>query len=395
MAEIWGAALAVAGAVGGAYISSQGAKKAGQAQAGASEAAIAEQRRQFDLLRGDQAPYQQAGVAALNQLMQLYGLGGVSGGSNLLAGAAPVTSFAPPRDDGFFNTGAGAGLNPATVSSRLGSAGKILDPAYGLFGNLFGNKHGDEKRNLQAFAKESGVMQLPDGRLALPDGRVFNESQLQDVAGAWYGATYAPDGNQEQWQGTLDRLLGGPAPINATRDANGTWVPTPGGGVEQRLALGDPSAGTGAPAAPDYSSFFMSPDYQFALDQGEQAILRNRSATGGLASGNTLAALTQYGQGLASQQYGNYVNRLAAIAGIGQTANQATGAAGIATGQGIADSLIAGGNARASGIVGSNNAWADALGTIGGVAWNRFRPQSSLSNTYSYNTYGRPAGAYA
>lgn len=119
--------------------------------------------------------------------------------------------------------------------------------------------------------------------------------------------------------------------------------------------------------APDFSEFLDSPEYEFTRQQGEQAVLRNASALGRVASGNTLAELTRFGQGLASTQFGNYVNRLAVLAGLGQSATNFTGQAALATGQGIADSLVGAGNARASGIVGSGNALADALGTVGGT----------------------------
>jgi hypothetical protein len=52
----------------GSVISSNGAQDAAQTQAGASQAAIDEQRRQYDQTRADYAPYRQAGVQALGQL---------------------------------------------------------------------------------------------------------------------------------------------------------------------------------------------------------------------------------------------------------------------------------------------------------------------------------------
>ena len=54
----------------------------------------------------------------------------------------------------------------------------------------------------------------------------------------------------------------------------------------------------------------QSPAYQFALDQGNQAINRSAAAKGTLNSGNVLAELAKYGQGMASQEYGNQFNRL-------------------------------------------------------------------------------------
>lgn len=49
--------------------------------------------------------------------------------------------------------------------------------------------------------------------------------------------------------------------------------------------------------------------YKFRLGQGQQAIERSAAARGGLFSGKTGAALQEYGQGMASQEYANEYNR--------------------------------------------------------------------------------------
>lgn len=77
------------------------------------------------------------------------------------------------------------------------------------------------------------------------------------------------------------------------------------------------------------SAFQASPGYQFSLDQGTQAALRGASAAGMLTSGNTLTALTQYGTGLANQEYGSWLDRLNGLSGQGlSAANGASGALG-------------------------------------------------------------------
>lgn len=55
--------------------------------------------------------------------------------------------------------------------------------------------------------------------------------------------------------------------------------------------------------------------YKFRFNQGQQAAERGAAAKGMLGSGNTLAALAQYGQGMASDEYGNEVSRLGALSG--------------------------------------------------------------------------------
>lgn len=115
------------------------------------------------------------------------------------------------------------------------------------------------------------------------------------------------------------------------------------------------------PGQPDYSAFYNSPDYQYALQQGEQGLNRQASASGLLGSGNTLAAALRLNQGMATQNYGNYVNQLQGLAGIGQNATQQTNQAAFNTGQGVSDSLVGQGAARASGVAGQYNGYADAI----------------------------------
>lgn len=50
--------------------------------------------------------------------------------------------------------------------------------------------------------------------------------------------------------------------------------------------------------------------YKFAFQQGNEAVNRSLAARGLLKSGNRLAELTKFGQGLASQQYGAEFDRM-------------------------------------------------------------------------------------
>ena len=104
----------------------------------------------------------------------------------------------------------------------------------------------------------------------------------------------------------------------------------------------------------DFSNFFQSPDYQFALQEGVNALDFSNAAKGMLQSGNHLRDLTQFGQGLATQNFGNYFNRLLQLSSLGQNA---------ASGQG--NQIGNAGEARAAGIVGSANAWNQGLSGIG------------------------------
>lgn len=62
-------------------------------------------------------------------------------------------------------------------------------------------------------------------------------------------------------------------------------------------------------------SMTSNPMYQFAFDQGMEAINRTAAAKGQLGSGNRLADLTKYGQGLASQNFFNLADLYSTLSG--------------------------------------------------------------------------------
>ena len=124
---------------------------------------------------------------------------------------------------------------------------------------------------------------------------------------------------------------------------------------------------------------YLDPSMEFRRKLGEQTTARMLNVGGGAISGNTLRGLEDYGQGLASTEYGNAFNRfqnertniyntLANIAGMGQQAVNT----GVTAGQNFAGSqsgLITGqAAAQAAGQVGAANAYSGALGNIGNYA---------------------------
>jgi hypothetical protein len=82
-------------------------------------------------------------------------------------------------------------------------------------------------------------------------------------------------------------------------------------------ALGLNGASGNAAATQAYQT---SPGYNFQLQQGTQALDRSAAGAGLFGSGNAATALTQYGQGLANQDYGNWLARLQGLGAQGLTA---------------------------------------------------------------------------
>jgi len=115
------------------------------------------------------------------------------------------------------------------------------------------------------------------------------------------------------------------------------------------LGLGGEEAQQAALAA-----FNLSPGQQFLRDQGEQALLRNTAAIGGLGGGNVRSALQKQGQGFASQALGEQLNRLASIRGGSQSAVLGQGQLGAQTASAIGSGLQNAAAAQASGILAQN-----------------------------------------
>lgn len=126
-------------------------------------------------------------------------------------------------------------------------------------------------------------------------------------------------------------------------------------------------------------SFQQSPGYQFAFDEGVNAVDRAASARGMLNSGARLRELTRFGQGMANQEYGNYMNRLAALAGIGQSATGQTAALGANAANNASALQMAGGQAQAAGQVNSANAMLGGLNQGFGL-YSLMNPQSQWGN---------------
>ncbi len=134
------------------------------------------------------------------------------------------------------------------------------------------------------------------------------------------------------------------------------------------------SAGYGSATKPfGMEQFQADPGYGFRMSEGLKALDRSAAARGGLLSGATLKGAQRYGQDVASQEYQNAFNRyqteraarlgpLQSLAGLAQTSAQQVGDAGQQYANNAGNAFMQAGQARASGYLGSANAWNQALG---------------------------------
>jgi len=105
-----------------------------------------------------------------------------------------------------------------------------------------------------------------------------------------------------------------------------------------------------------FAAFNESPGQAFLRERGQRNLLRNASAIGGLGGGNVRSALVQQGVGFAQQDFQNQFGRLGQLAGQGQQAVTNIGQFGAQTAGNIANLGVAGAEARASGILGQQQA---------------------------------------
>jgi hypothetical protein len=110
-------------------------------------------------------------------------------------------------------------------------------------------------------------------------------------------------------------------------------------------SLGIPGSDGRVSDGPDFSEFYKSPGYKFRMDEGIKGVERSAASRGSLQSGAAMKAVQRYGEGQASQEYGNYMDQLYRLSGQGaQTAaqlgayrgNSANNRANMLTGQGMA-----------------------------------------------------------
>lgn len=284
----WAAVLAAfLGAGAQAWSADQSAGAVGAGSKEAIKQAVADRNLALRIYE----PSRALGYGAMSDLASLYGyaLPGYTSYDQLINGAGGASGAGGyPGGTGVNGSSLyGGGLikvNGRSARSSLAGIttgsnhskkfGGYIDPATGnvVFTNAKGKKAAKKEARLEEYLKTGD-------RSGLKVGKHPKMSRFVKAIDNLYGSgwTYNP---------------------NAANGGAGGAGTTPDAGV------------TGQPSM---SRFFTSPDYQWRLGQGTQAVERSAAASGGLFSGNTGAALTEFAQGAASQEYGNYFNRLMAM----------------------------------------------------------------------------------
>lgn len=146
--------------------------------------------------------------------------------------------------------------------------------------------------------------------------------------------------------------------------------------LEPYVAAGTPAlqaqmdaVGLGGRAAQEryVSEQEQNPIFQAFTRQGEEAILQNASATGGLRGGNVQGALAEFRPALLNKFLEQQYERLGGLTTLGQKSAASVGAAGMEAADNIAKLLGEAGAARAGGAAAKGQMFGDILGSVGGL----------------------------
>ncbi len=318
---------AVAGPVIGGMMGSDAAESGYEAQAEGARLSDATQREiarmsdatqryMYDTTRADNSRFLGNGISASDRLAVLMGLEGTSGSAVGGApaggvGAAPGLTREQIRQQllGQFTTTTGGSVDRSKFTNNL---------IYGD-GDIIGADAGTGDSTVANYGGNTGRVRYWDDQTnsawAVPQSMMTSATSIDEAGlNAAIDAQMAQQGQQQSLQTQQ------PAKSNSS-DPNF-------GALTRKFSLADLAG-----------DVVYQNGLQFGLDEGRKGIQRQQQATGSLLSGATLKALSRLGNDYATtktegaynrftQDNTNYYNRLAGIAGSGQTAAAQVGNAG-------------------------------------------------------------------
>lgn len=335
MPLFWAAGIGAVGQIAGGLISGNAASSAADKSAAGAAAATAEQKREYDINVARQQPWLTTGSSALSQLAKIYGLDSYS--FNQPSGGA---------------SGSAGGSNPNDAATLA----QIRQGAQAWENAIPGNGR--------------GIIQ-----------KIDSGASLQDVTSALNSLRSTTTNPQNT--AFLDPLITQASSAAATSGAGVSGTFQPG------------AATTGQPgAAPDYSSFYKSPDYQFRMKESLDALTAQQAKLGLLDSGATQKATIQRAGDIASGDFNTYANRLQALAGVGQTTATNLGAAGQNYATNVGNIAQNSANTAANASIYQGQTYANAVGQLAGIGQGLFSNNGAQSGANNANySYGSGTGA--
>ncbi len=286
-------------------------------------------------------PGQLLALAALAAGGMAFGLPALMGGQAAGAGAAagiPGTAFG---DAGLMYAGADAAAANSLLSAPLAAsvapavaptvAGGGVLSSLGGWGTLFSSG-----ASLVSGLVASNAARDASGNLIASGDRAIAEQQRQFETVQKLLAPYvaAGTGNLQRYQD----LVG----------SNGT--------APQRAAIDELVAG---------------PEFAHLIKQGENAILQNASATGGLRGGNVQAGLMDFRADQTAKLIDRQLARYMGLTELGQSSAAGVGKAGMTTGALVGNILQKQGAAEAGADIAGANALIGSIGNVGGILASR------------------------
>jgi len=274
-------------------------------------------------------------------------------------------------------TGIGSALYDLSSLGNINALNNLLNPSQTAANNTGNTNNGLSGTQLAA---------LGTGAAGLYNASATREA-MQQAIGAQQALTAAS-------QGTLGNIynqqLGYQAPYQAA-----------GVGAVNQLAGMTPYLTHQFNAADLQAG--LAPNYDFMLQQGQQANQRAANVGGGALGGNALTGLNQYTQNYAGNAYQNAFNNyqsqrqniysdLAGIAGIGQTANTGAGTAGTNYAQGTVGLNTGLANAQAANILGQAQVGAGGVTNAANTAFLATLLGQNTPTTGTPNTQGTAGG---
>lgn len=150
----------------------------------------------------------------------------------------------------------------------------------------------------------------------------------------------------------------------------------------------------GAPQQSNYQSAFdnyrNSTGYNFRFGEGMKALNSNFAAKGILQSGAAQKAALQYGQNIASQEFGNYLGQLTNQQSVGLSAGNALAGVGTNYSANVSANNTAAAGVAANAAMASGNATSNMWNNIGGSVGNALGSwgMSSYGGGMQQNPYG-------
>jgi len=275
----------------------------------------------------------------------------------------------------------------------IGTGTAILGAAaLGLGGSLFASNQASKAGDVQAqAAREGSQAQIQALLMAQGFTRENAEKAAAAINGALPNALSALQGGQS---GVTSAIGAGTDAINsgatnalaavrgAGANASGSFSPYIDTGNKATYTLASLYGLNSGGQVPGNALEMIrnSPDYQFAQQEGMNALENSNAGKGLLRSSEHMRSAQTFGQGLATQQFGNYVGRLQALSGQGLTATGARANVDVGTGNMLAQIY---GN-QGTALAGQDNALANYLASLGINTANLFTGQgNALANVWT------------